>query len=353
MRTDIGGHGTSVAGIIGAVGNNGIGISGVAQKVSIVPLQATYDTSNLGSYIVDDIVNAIIHARNLWNTSERISIINYSGSGFGINTQILNSLVNFNGLFVWAAGNKGINLDSLPNVNNFNLDNIVSVGALDKYAERSVWKGDLYPIDSQSSSNFGDIVNVWAPGGKGNDLNSNENCLTTNSSSFNSYSYFTGTSAAAPYISGIAALMLSKDPTLTASQLKSIIISHSDVVNDFGEDNHTIKKANAYTILSNTNSHSHNFSYIWLNLYQHKSSCSCGHSINRTHVIPSEWNGEGYPTCSECGGPADLGYVISRIKPHDNYSNFLMKITNSDYQYMCFHIEKNEKNSYRKKIGGL
>ena len=72
--SDTDGHGTHVAGIIGAVGDNNIGISGVCKKVSLVPLKISTDGSSTTSIAI----NAINYAKNKWNTSERIHILNCS-----------------------------------------------------------------------------------------------------------------------------------------------------------------------------------------------------------------------------------------------------------------------------------
>lgn len=221
----IGDHGTHVAGIIGAIGNNGIGISGVSQNVSIVPLQTAFDTSGAGRHYNEEIVAAITYARDLWDTDERISILNYSILGFGKNTEILSNAKNFPGLFVWCAGNEGENVDKLANSELFNAPNIISVGALDKNGKR--WSGSNYGQNS---------VDIYAPG---------VDIVSTVST--NKYERRTGTSMAAPHVTGVAALMLSKNPNLTAAQLKTCLLGWADTITiSAGGSSQRVKKLNAY-----------------------------------------------------------------------------------------------------------
>jgi|GEM_PF-5648695 len=61
--------------------------------------------------------------------------------------------------------------------------------------------------------------------------------------------------------------------------------------------------------------HTHTYAHTWLNLRQHVSSCLCGSNVTRPHIVSSDWNGVGYATCLDCGGPAELGIVIMSGKP--------------------------------------
>lgn len=229
---DIGGHGTHVAGIIGAIGNNGRGISGVAQHVTLVPLQTAYDTSGSGSHYTEDVVDAIEYARDLWETNQRISILNYSISHFGKNTTVLKAVKNFPGLFVWAAGNLGEDVDAYENASEFNLPNLISVGAIDINGNR---------LSTENvKSNYGkDSVNIYAPG---------RSIYSTYTN--NTYVKLSGTSMAAPHVTGVAALLLSRDPTLSAAELKQLILDGADEIPiSTPEGPQNVKKLNAYNAL--------------------------------------------------------------------------------------------------------
>ncbi len=232
---DVCGHGTHVAGIIGAYGNNGLGISGVAQRVSLVPLQTAYSQADSGWHHTGDLIEAITYARNLWGTDQQISILNYSIGGFGTNTAVLSAMQNYPGLFVCAVGNDGKNVDELEKTNMFDIPNLISVGAVDQNNERGQW--------TYGSSNYGKSVNIFAPG---------VHILSTISKK--NYQYWSGTSMAAPHVTGVAALLLSKDPTLTAAELKSIILSSADDITISTPDgSQNVKKLNAYTALQSLN----------------------------------------------------------------------------------------------------
>ena len=204
--TDTNGHGTHVAGIIGAVGDNGIGVSGVCKKVSLVPLRTSVD----GSSATADIISALNYAKNLWGTAKQISILNLSSSG-DYNTEAeMQAIDNFPGLFVCSAGNDSRDIDTTPKYPaSNNIDNIIAVGALSSYGEK------------KDNSNYGSkSVDIFAPG---------SSILSTVNE--HTYKIYGGTSMAAPFVAGVAALMLSVNPNLSAEELKANIIGNARIPN--------------------------------------------------------------------------------------------------------------------------
>ena len=214
--TDTWGHGTHVAGIIGAVGDNSIGVSGVCKKVSLVPLRVatgrTFDVSNA--------VKAVNYAKNKWNTAEQIDVLNYSNGGSKAVSAFKTAIGNYPGLFVASAGNDGLNVDSSAYYpGNYNLSNMITVGAHDQYCERLV--------DSrEGESNYGSKnVDIFAPGYR------IESTIYAES-----YTTKTGTSMAAPFVTGVAALMLSVNPDLSAKELKESILNNAEIPDEDGEN---------------------------------------------------------------------------------------------------------------------
>lgn len=203
-------HGTHVAGIIAAERNNGKGANGVANNVAIMSIRAVPN----GDEYDKDIALGIRYA-----VDNGAKIINGSfGKSFSPNAEWVYDAIKYAAskdvLFVHAAGNDGANLDN-PNEPNFPndainngpeiADNVITVGALDpKYG------GNLLA----DYSNYGKInVDVFAPG---------TDIYSTYPN--NTYEYSPGTSMAAPAVAGVAALIRSQYPKLTASQVKKIIM---------------------------------------------------------------------------------------------------------------------------------
>lgn len=243
----LGGHGTHVAGIIGAIGNNSLGISGVAPNVTLVPLQTAYDSS--GHHYVSTRVEAIKDAIELWeDENQRISILNHSISGFGTRTEIAAAVANFPGLFVWSAGNDREDTDKMSEIDKFNLPNVISVGSIDFNGKRSEF------------SNYGEkAVDIYAPGENilstfPPDICATGKCEANNGGTHiaDGYHFMSGTSMAAPHVTGVAALLLSKNPALNAAQLKKAILDNADEIEisvPSSSDPQKVKKLNAYEAL--------------------------------------------------------------------------------------------------------
>ncbi|MEG4845615.1 S8 family serine peptidase [Microcoleus sp. F10-C6] len=207
---DDNGHGSHVAGTIGAVGNNNLGVAGVNHTVRIMPLKFL-SASGTGS--VANSARAIRYA-----TDKGADVINYSAGGYApsgfdplsdVEYDAISDANDAGVLFIAAAGNESNNNDSNPVYPaNFNLPNVISVAATDR--------NDLLA----SFSNFGSVtVDLGAPG-----------VDILSSIPGNAYGLNSGTSMASPHVAGAAAVLLAQDPTLTVTQLKNTILSTVDPI---------------------------------------------------------------------------------------------------------------------------
>ena len=205
-------HGTHVAGTIGAEGNNGIGVAGVAWDVQIMALKV-FDVDGFGT--MEDAIEAFEYATRM-RTEYGVNVRVTSNSWrFAEYSQALYDAVEASGnagiLCVAAAGNDLANLDFNPRYPAaFDLPNVISVAATDR--------NDSYAW----FTNYGaTTVDLAAPG---------VDILSTLPG--NSYGSFSGTSMATPHVSGAAALVWSKFPALTPVQVKGRLLSSIDDISN-------------------------------------------------------------------------------------------------------------------------
>lgn len=211
-NNDVGGefsyHGTHVAGIVGAVRNNGIGMDGIADNVALMSLKIVPD----GDERDKDVANAIIYAVD--NGAE---VINMSfGKGFSPEKKLVDNAMKYamkkDVLLVLGSGNESTDIDASPKFPNDTYlnsksgpNNLISVGALAPDAGFGV---------IAEFSNYGKKeVDVFAPG-----------VYIYSTIPDSSYDYASGTSMASPVVAGTAALIRSRYPNLSAAQVKDIII---------------------------------------------------------------------------------------------------------------------------------
>jgi len=199
-------HGTHCAGIIGAV-HNDIGVNGVMAHVKMMPLK--FIGKRGGS--VAGAIEAIEYGIKM-----HVDIMSNSWGGGGYSVLLENAIKKAEKagiLFVAAAGNDGQNNNVGSHYpSNFNVDNIIAVAAHNKYDGLAYF------------SNYGsNTVDVSAPG---------QDILSTVPN--NKYKSYSGTSMATPFVSGIAGLLLSVNPSLSPEAIKDILTS-------------TVFKAEAYS----------------------------------------------------------------------------------------------------------
>ncbi|MBI3994818.1 MAG: S8 family serine peptidase [Nitrospirae bacterium] len=188
--TGIDGHETSVAGVAAAIGNNGVGITGVCWQCKIMPLRISYTTI--------DVTDALYYAINNGAKIVNMSFGDYDPGEYGPDATV-EIAVDFgvsNGVMIIAtAGNNSINTRRYPGA----LENVIGVAATDASDNRAGF------------SNWGDWVDIAAPG---------SSVLSTTLAGYGTVS---GTSFAAPYVSGVAGLLFSRFPSLTLQDARLIL----------------------------------------------------------------------------------------------------------------------------------
>jgi subtilisin family serine protease len=208
-------HGTHVGGIVGAVRDNNIGMDGIAPNVKLMVIRAVPD----GDERDKDVANAIRYA-----VDNGASIINMSfGKGYSPEKNIVDEAVKYaeknDVLLVHAAGNSAANNDTEPNFPNAYLGKSGFIFKKKRYAKNWIEVGALsFKKDADmvaSFSNFGGkSVDIFAPGVQ---------IFATTPN--NQYRFLQGTSMAAPVVSGVAAVIRSHFPTLSATQVKSVLMN--------------------------------------------------------------------------------------------------------------------------------
>lgn len=292
--TDAFGHGTPVAGIVGSVNY------GVAPNVTLVPLKVSQSAYPYYEEC-SQVIKAVEYAK-----SNGISILNFSGGWSAkpspddapwrnYDSALYNTIKNYPGLFVCSAGNNERDNDGSYPVYpaSYDLPNLISVGAINS-------GGNI-----AAGSNYGaKSVDIFAPTG----------VATINHSSF------PGTSAAAPFVAGTAALMLSVNPDLNGAELKKYIMQTGD--SDTALANYCVsgKRLNAYKAVALVNN---------TPVMQNKISISTaaqlsairnnpdGHYVLTNNIDLSAYNGGNWDSIPSLGVNGILhgnGFTISNMK---------------------------------------
>lgn len=201
---DILGHGTAVAGAAAAIGNNSIGVSGVAWQNQLMPL-VVLDSTNYASY--SNIANAIIYAAD-----HGVRVINISIAGSSSSSTLQNAINyawNKGAVIVAAAANNSTSTPYYPAA----CANVMAISATTS-------------SDTLASfSNYGSWITLAAPG---------TSIYSTNNGG--GYGAWNGTSFSSPITAGLAALVLSTNPLLTNAQAVEIMKQNADDIGTAGID---------------------------------------------------------------------------------------------------------------------
>ncbi len=201
---DDNGHGTHVAGIAGAIANNGRGIAGVCQECSIMAIKViTADGSGANSWIANGIANAV-------NLGARIINLSLGGLDNSNTIRMAVEQAYRQGVLVFAAsGNDGSGVPLYPAA----LPEVIAIGATNRYGERA------------SFSSYGSHLELAAPG---------EAIYSTLTG--NRYDAWNGTSMASPHVAGLAGLLFSRNPSLTNEQVRQILEGTAQDIGAGGRD---------------------------------------------------------------------------------------------------------------------
>ena len=208
------GHGTHVAGIIGAVGNNNIGVAGINWRIKLLAVSVLSNGEGFDS----DIIAGMNYILSEKNKGLNIKVVNMSFGGWEKPQsdtsplgRAVKSLSDAGMICVFAAGNESQNISNvdakykgeLPYPASFRFTNTITVGGTDTNDNKS------------SYSNYSsDWVHIAAPGA---------NIYSTQPN--NKYGYLSGSSMAVPHVSGVAALLFAAFPNETAAQIRYRILN--------------------------------------------------------------------------------------------------------------------------------
>ncbi len=216
-------HGTHVTGIIAANTNNATGIAGINWESDLLIARVLGKCGGLLSDIIDAIYwSAGLAVPNVPPAKKPAKVINLSlgmqGACGAAEQAAIDAAVAAGSVVITAAGNSSVNTDSTP-FTPASCNNVINVAAFNKEGNRALY------------SNYGSAVDIVAPGGMMNQLDDPNGILSTLDSGITfaqndyQYTFYHGTSMAAPHVAGAASLILSIDHTLTPGEVENIITS--------------------------------------------------------------------------------------------------------------------------------
>jgi subtilisin family serine protease len=213
---DLNGHGTACGGVFSAVTNNNIGIAGISWNCRIMITNIAYDD---GVNDISDWVKAIQYAADNGADILSMQILAY------IDKAVLRDAIDYaydKGVFMCAsAGNDNTSDEGYPAAN----DKVLAVAATNEHDERCDEDDFSWNWAPGRGSNYGDWIDIAAPG----------NLIATTSTTYPNYKNLPmnytgigGTSISCPIVAGVAALLLSRDSSLSPEDVKTLICENVD-----------------------------------------------------------------------------------------------------------------------------
>lgn len=223
--SDLNGHGTHVAGIIGADGNNGIGVSGVNWNVTILPIKVA-TTGNGVSF--DATIKGIRYVTALKHAGVNVVAMNMSigGPGFPYNANFANAIADAGRagiLSVVAAGNDALVVDRqsvAPAKFSISQPSVITVAATNNQDQLAAFSNTGYASVQVGSPGVA-ITSTWSRTVDADDNGTPDNTM---------YQSISGTSMAAPVVTGIIGLMAAANPNATLEQLKTALFNGVDQI---------------------------------------------------------------------------------------------------------------------------
>jgi len=228
---DDNGHGTHISGIIGAAGNNSLGITGISYGAKIMPLKLLNAS---GICTTSNLVSAIYYAVD---NDARVINMSLGGAYYSTAEQDAVNYAYANGTILCAAvGNIGSTAIVYP----AGYANVIGVGATDN---KDQWC---------SYSNYNNTVDISAPGWAVYSTMPTYPVSLNSLGCYQNYDYLQGTSTASAYTSGLVSLTLSKNPNLTPLQVEELIEQSALDLGDTGRDNkYGYGRINLYNSIAN------------------------------------------------------------------------------------------------------
>lgn len=283
-----------------------MGIAGVCWNVELISLKVAH-----GAYVESgSLIAAIDYAQQIG-----IPILNISIAGNTYRPELYQQIENFSGLVVCGAGNEGTDNDSNPYYPaSYNCDNIISVGSCSSHGIASTF------------SNYGKTtVDIFAPGEHIVSCYPIQQCNLglhdPNTHIADGYHKMSGTSMAAPYVAGVAALILSLYSDITVEEIKARILDYSQPLVQLNNLCVTGGRLNAYMAL-----HPHSFSCVNTNNNSHHDCiCSiCDYTIQEAHTFVSQFlmmNSENKISATPLYRCSKCGYTTTQLGINSNEWN--------------------------------